>query len=73
MSREMVRIKCNRTGLFGTLAGGTTPRQVRPGTLLDVVWLDYPKDVDEIDGGNVTIVPETTFHLEVIERGLDRE
>ena len=71
-----VRVKCNQSGLFGTLVGPMVPpieSDIKPGKILDVAWLDYPEDVDEIEGGKLTIVSETLFHLEIIERGIDKE
>ncbi len=78
-----IRVICNNPqlnshGLFGTVTGSELGNDrdsiVEPGNLLDIVWLDWPDEgSDEIDGGNLKVVSETTYQIEVLERRIDRE
>lgn len=65
-------------GLFGTVVGSergegiSRESYIKPGVMFNVIWLDYPDEgSDEIDGGNLKVVSETTFQIEVVERKLD--
>ena len=74
----MIRVICTNPSLafhgdFGTVVGGEFGADVRPGNVVDVVWLDYQDEgPDEIDGGNLRIIDEAVFVVECAERGLDR-
>lgn len=74
MNNHPTRVICTNPnlsshGLFGTVVGSDS---VKPGVLLDVLWLDFPREgTDEIDGSNLRVVPETTYQIEVLERNLD--
>ena len=74
-----IRVVCTNANLtshgeFGTVVGTELgSMRVVPGNLLDVEWLDYPDEgSDEIDGGNLRVVSETTYQIEALERRLDK-
>ena len=81
--RPPIRVVCTSEnlssyGLFGTVVGSergegiSRESHIKPGVLFDVIWLDYPDEgTDEIDGGNLKVVSEATFQIEVVERKLD--
>ena len=72
-----VRVVCDNPnlhchGLFGTVVGGEHSSRIEPGNLLDVIWLDYPDEgAGEIDGGNLKVVSEGTYQIELMERRID--